>query len=130
MSILRQSYRDLAPIVAEDQNVASSGSGFYSSWDEQDLALAQTIRAVRAIRGTARPRAEMPGVGVQEEIRAALGHLCSAMDGLVGWMQQRGQVHSEALQLVVRLRQAGDAVAQCMAECPVDVVLQEPELSG
>lgn len=109
--------------------MASSGSSFYAGWDEQDLALAQTIRAVRAIRGTA-ARAGVPGVGVQEEMRAALAHLCAAMDGLVDWMQQRGRADSEALQLVARLRRAGDAVAQCMAECPVEVVLHEDALPG
>jgi hypothetical protein len=96
---------------------------FYGTRGEHDGALAQTVRTVRAIRGADRPR------GVPEEIRAALTHLCAAMDGLVEWMEQEQRLApealQEALQLIDRLRALGDGVVRCLAACPLDMVAQQ-----
>jgi len=93
---------------------------FHATPSEHDLALAQTMRTVRAIRGSERPRAP-----VIEEIRAVLSHLGAAMEGLVEWMEQRRRTDSEALQLVASLRKMGDEAVRCLSACPLDMILQE-----
>jgi hypothetical protein len=87
---------------------------------EPDLALAQTMRTIRAIRG-----GESPHASVQEEIRAALAHLCSAMNRLVEWMEQERRTDSEALQLMGSLREMGDGVVRCLSACPLDMIFSE-----
>lgn len=94
-------------------------SDFYGPHAEHDLALAQTMRTVRAIRGVEQPRA-----GVQEEIRAGLSHLCAAMEGLAEWMAQEGRTDPEALQLIATLREIGDGVVRCLSACPIEMILQ------
>jgi len=95
-------------------------SDFYGAHTEHDLALAQTLRTVRAIRGSERSRAR-----VQADIRAALSHLTVAMEGLVGWMEQEQRTDAEALQLLDSLRKLGDGVVRCLAACPLEMVLQK-----
>ena len=95
-------------------------SDFYGTHSEHDLALAQTMRTVRAIRGTERSRAR-----VQGDIRAALSHLCAAMEGLVEWMEQEQRTDSEALQLIDGLRKVGDGAVRCLSACPLELVLQK-----
>ena len=92
---------------------------FHSASTDQDLALAQTMRTVRAIRG-----GENPHPSVQDEIQAALSHLCAAMNRLVEWMEQERRTDSDALQLMDRLREMGDGVARCVSACPLGMILQ------
>ena len=93
-------------------------SDFYGPHAEHDLALAQTMRTVRAIRGT-----EPPPAGVQEELRAGLAHLCAAMEGLVEWMEQERRADPEALQLIASLRKIGDDVVRCLSASPLKMIL-------
>ena len=97
------------------------GNDFWSDFDGthsgHDLALAQTMRTVRAIRGVERPRAQ-----VQEEIRAALSHLCAAIEGLVEWMEQERRTDSEALQLLDSLKKIGDDVVRSLSACPLPMI--------
>ena len=95
-------------------------SDFYGTRTEHDLALAQTMRAVRAIRGPERSRA-----GVQRDIHAALSHLTTAMEGLVEWMEQEQRTDTEALQLIDSLRKLGDGVVRCLSACPLALVRQK-----
>lgn len=94
-------------------------SDFYGPHAEHDLALAQTVRTVRAIRGVEQPRA-----GVHEELRAGLSHLCTAMEGLAEWMEQEQRIDSEALQLIADLRKIGDGVVRCLTACPIEMIAQ------
>lgn len=95
-------------------------SDFYGTHAEHDLALAQTLRTVRAIRGSERSRA-----GVQADIRAALSHLTAAMEGLVEWMEQEQRTDAEALQLIDSLRKLGDGVVRSLSACPLELVMQK-----
>jgi hypothetical protein len=47
------------------------------------------------------------------------------MEHLVGWMEREGERHGQAMWLLTQLRQAGDALAQCLGACPLDIVIQE-----
>ncbi|HET7264424.1 MAG TPA: hypothetical protein VFL28_07120 [bacterium] len=102
------------------------GSDFWHDFEgtrtDQDVALIQTMRTVRAIRGADRPRA-----GVPEEIRAALAHLCAAMEGLVDWMEQEGGTDSNAMQLLQDLHRVGDGVVRCLSACPVQIILEKAD---
>ncbi len=80
------------------------------------------MRTVRAIRGADRPRD-----GVPEEIRAALAHLCAAMEGLVDWMEQEGAANSNATQLLKQLQTLGDGVVRCLSACPVEIILEKAD---
>jgi hypothetical protein len=104
--------------------VSRFGSEFWGDLhaapSEQDIALAQTMRTVRAIRGGEHPRAP-----VQEEMRAALSHLRAAMERLVEWMERRRRADSETLELIASLRKLGDGVVRCLSECPLEMILWE-----
>jgi len=95
-------------------------SDFYGPHAEHDLALAQTVRTVRAIRGVERPRA-----GVHEELRAGLSHLCAAMEGLAEWMEQERRPDPEALQLIANLRKIADGVVRSLSACPLEMIVQK-----
>ena len=101
------------------------GSDFWNDFDgrrtDQDTALIQTMRTVRAIRGTDRPRAEVP-----DEIRAALAHLCDAMDGLVDWMEQERRADPDAVALLGTLQLVGAGVVRCLSACPLDMIVKKP----
>jgi hypothetical protein len=111
--------------------VSRFGSDFWRSFDEapieQDLALAQTLRTVRAIRGVDAPQApvqDVPHASVREEMQAALTHLCAAMSRLVEWMEQERRTDPEALQLMSRLRETGDGLVRCLSACPIAMISQ------
>lgn len=101
------------------------GSDFWNDFDgrrtDRDSALIQTMRTVRAIRGADRPRAEVP-----EEIRAALAHLCAAMDGLVDWMEQERRADPDAVKLLGNLQEIGSGIVRCLSACPLDIILKKP----
>jgi len=46
------------------------------------------------------------------------------MEGVVEWTEQERHARPDAAQLLALLRQAGDAVAQCVGECPLGMLAQ------
>jgi len=111
--------------------VPLTDSGFSSPHEEDDL-MAQTLRAVRAIRGGTLPAESIQGatrrIKISEDIHIALEHVCSAVESIVEWMEQEARPHAEATQLVGNLRKAGDALARCAAEYPLEMVLEKEDL--
>jgi hypothetical protein len=100
--------------------LSESVNDVHGPHDVEDLLLLQTLRTVRTMRGAARRR-----LLVEEEVREALVHVGTAMEHLVGWMEREGERHGQAMRLLTQLRQAGDALAQCLGACPLDIVIQE-----
>jgi hypothetical protein len=123
-------YGDFAP---GEKTVPLPDSRFASPQEEDDLMLAQTLRAVRAIRGGTIPPDALPGVArrlkLAEDIHAALEHVCSAIDAVVEWMEQDARPDADALRLINRLRGAGDMLARCAGEHPLKMIADREELS-
>ncbi len=96
--------------------------------------LAQTLRAVRAIRGGTMPPDALEGVArrlkLAEDIHAALEHVCSAIEAVVEWMEQDARRDTDALHLISRLRGAGDVLARCAGEYPLNMVADREDLSS
>lgn len=94
--------------------------------------MAQTLRAVRAIRGGTLPADAIEGetrrIKISEDIHIALEHVCSAVESIVEWMEQEARPHAEATQLIGNLRTVGDALARCAAEYPPQMVLDREDL--
>ena len=101
--------------------------------EDDDLILAQTLRAVRAIRGGTIAGETLQGVArrlkLSEDIHAALEHVCSAIEAVVDWMEQDLRPRADAIELIGNLRKAGDTLARCAAEHPVEMVIEKDELS-
>jgi len=111
--------------------VPLSDSGFSSPHQEDDL-MAQTLRAVRAIRGGTLPAEAIQGatrrIKISEDIHIALEHVCSAVESIVEWMEQEARPHPDAVQLIGSLRKAGDTLARCAGEYPPEMVLERQDL--
>jgi hypothetical protein len=96
--------------------------------------MAQTLRAVRAIRGGTLPAETIQGTGrrfkISEDIHIALEHVCSAIECIVEWMEQEARPNADATQLIANLRKAGDSLARSAAEYPPEMVLEKEDLTS